>query len=51
MACVYKITNKTTGRFYIGSTNNLQRRKKEHFGGIMDLFAVKIRKKKQIIGL
>lgn len=32
MACVYKITNKITGRFYIGSTNNLQRRKTEHFG-------------------
>ena len=32
-------------------TKVIGRRKKEHFGGIMDLFAVKIRKKKQTIGL
>ena len=32
-------------------TKVIGRRKKEHFGGIMDLFAVKIRKTKQIIGL
>ena len=28
---IYKITNKVNGKFYIGSANNLKRRKWEHF--------------------
>ena len=28
---IYKITNNRTGESYIGQTNNLERRKKEHF--------------------
>lgn len=32
MAVVYKITNKANGKFYIGSTCNLKRRKCEHLG-------------------
>jgi predicted GIY-YIG superfamily endonuclease len=29
---VYRITNKGTGKFYIGSTNNFEARKAEHLG-------------------
>lgn len=32
MGCVYKITNKENGKFYIGSTCNYKRRMHEHFG-------------------
>ena len=32
MACVYKIQNKANGKFYIGSTIDFERRKREHFG-------------------
>lgn len=31
---IYKITNATNGKFYIGSTNNLRKRKREHFGAL-----------------
>lgn len=34
MGCVYKIENEITGKVYIGSTNNFNRRKSEHFGGL-----------------
>jgi len=30
MRCIYKITNKVNGNFYIGLTNNFERRKQEH---------------------
>lgn len=29
--CIYKIINKNKGKFYIGSTNNFIRRKREHY--------------------
>lgn len=32
MVCVYQITNKENGKFYIGSTCDLKRRLSEHFG-------------------
>lgn len=32
MGCVYKITNKENGKFYVGSTCDLKRRMHEHFG-------------------
>lgn len=28
---IYKITNKIDGKFYVGSSNNLEKRKREHF--------------------
>ncbi|KKU88265.1 MAG: Excinuclease ABC C subunit domain protein [Candidatus Gottesmanbacteria bacterium GW2011_GWA2_47_9] len=31
--CLYVLSNETTGRYYIGSTNNLERRLKEHQSG------------------
>lgn len=32
MSCVYKITNRVNGKFYIGSTCDIKRRMHEHFG-------------------
>ena len=32
MVCVYQITNKENGKYYIGSTCNFKRRMYEHFG-------------------
>lgn len=34
MGCVYKITNKINNKFYVGSTCNLNRRMREHFGDL-----------------
>lgn len=34
IACIYKITNKITLEFYIGSTNNFYRRKIQHFSDL-----------------
>lgn len=31
MAAIYKITNKNNSKIYIGQTNNIERRYREHF--------------------
>ena len=36
MVGIYKITNKTNNKVYIGQSNNLERRKKEHFNWKMN---------------
>ncbi len=34
IACIYKITNKKTGKIYIGSTSNFYKRKMEHINNL-----------------
>lgn len=37
MYCIYKVTNKADGKVYIGKTNNLPKRKNEHYNDTRNL--------------